>query len=258
MSDKSVLENIQNKKQNHSPNVGTLLKISLGLIFLTLISSAFVYAEIFSVDVEGTSFDVDYTTTGLTISNTELDLDFISMIVSVDVTDSPGILDITLDRSFFDSTFNGEDDDFIILVDGDEPKFTETQTTLQSRTLSIELPFGTEEVEIIGSSFNNLVIEPTVEPTVEPTAISPSVDDTSKTQCGPGTVLKNNACVLDERCGPGTVLVNEECVIEELSVKPSTVSKTMGKELITGVIAALVIAGIVGIILGLMAKASKK
>ena len=258
MSDKSVLENIQNKKQNHSPNVGTLLKISLGLIFLTLISSAFVYAEIFSVDVEGTSFDVDYTTTGLTISNTELDLDFISMIVSVDVTDSPGILDITLDRSFFDSTFNGEDDDFIILVDGDEPKFTETQTTLQGRTLSIELPFGTEEVEIIGSSFNNLVIEPTVEPTVEPTAISPSVDDTSKTQCGPGTVLKNNACVLDERCGPGTVLVNEECVIEELSVKPSTVSKTMGKELITGVIAALVIAGIVGIILGLMAKASKK
>jgi len=258
MSDKSVLENIQNKKQNHSPNVGTLLKISLGLIFLTLISSAFVYAEIFSVDVEGTSFDVDYTTTGLTISNTELDLDFISMIVSVDVTDSPGILDITLDRSFFDSTFNGEDDDFIILVDGDEPKFTETQTTLQSRTLSIELPFGTEEVEIIGSSFNNLVIDPTVEPTVEPTAISPSVDDTSKTQCGPGTVLKNNACVLDERCGPGTVLVNEECVIEELSVKPSTVSKTMGKELITGVIAALVIAGIVGIILGLMAKASKK
>ena len=165
MSDKSVLENIQNKKQNHSPNVGTLLKISLGLIFLTLISSAFVYAEIFSVDVEGTSFDVDYTTTGLTISNTELDLDFISMIVSVDVTDSPGILDITLDRSFFDSTFNGEDDDFIILVDGDEPKFTETQTTLQGRTLSIELPFGTEEVEIIGSSFNNLVIEPTVEPT---------------------------------------------------------------------------------------------
>ena len=258
MSDKSVLENIQNKKQNHSPNVGTLLKISLGLIFLTLISSAFVYAEIFSVDVEGTSFDVDYTTTGLTISNTELDLDFISMIVSVDVTDSPGILDITLDRSFFDSTFNGEDDDFIILVDGDEPKFTETQTTLQGRTLSIELPFGTEEVEIIGSSFNNLVIEPTVEPTVEPTAISPSVDDTSLTQCGPGTVLKNNACVLDERCGPGTVLVNEECVIEELSVKPSTVSKTMGKELITGVIAALVIAGIVGIILGLMAKASKK
>ena len=84
------------------------------------------------------------------------------------------------------------------------------------------------------------------------------MDDTSKTQCGPGTVLKNNACVLDERCGPGTVLVNEECVIEELSVKPSTVSKTMGKELITGVIAALVIAGIVGIILGLMAKASKK
>jgi VIT1/CCC1 family predicted Fe2+/Mn2+ transporter len=32
----------------------------------------------------------------------------------------------------------------------------------------------------------------------------------------------------------------------------------MGKELITGVIAAIVIAGIVGIILGVIAKASKK
>ncbi|HIE46278.1 MAG TPA: hypothetical protein EYP96_00590, partial [Nitrosopumilus sp.] len=168
MSNESVLGIIQNEKQNHSPNVNTLLKISLGLIFLTVLSSTLVYAETFSVDVEGTSFDVDYTTTGLTISNTQLDLDFISLIISVDVTDSPGILDVTLDRSFFDSTFNGEDDAFIILADGDESKFTEIQTTLNNRILSIELPFGTEEIEIIGSSFNNLVIEPEVEPEVEP------------------------------------------------------------------------------------------
>ena len=64
--------------------------------------------------------------------------------------------------------------------------------------------------------------------------------------------------MLDERCGPGTTLVNGECTVVESSSKPPTVSKTMGKELITGLIAALVIAGIVGIIFGLMAKASKK
>ena len=29
--------------------------------------------------------------------------------------------------------------------------FSETETTSQSRTLSIELPAGTEEIEIIGS-----------------------------------------------------------------------------------------------------------
>ena len=62
---------------------------------------------------------------------------------------------LLLIRSFFDSTFEGDDDDFIILADGDEPNFTETSTTGQSRTLSIELPSGTEEIEIIGSVFGD-------------------------------------------------------------------------------------------------------
>ena len=42
---------------------------------------------------------------------------------------------------------------FIVLADGDEPIFSETNTSSQSRTLSIELPAGTEEIEIIGSMF---------------------------------------------------------------------------------------------------------
>ncbi len=71
-------------------------------------------------------------------------------------------------------------------------------------------------------------------------------------------LFKNNTCVLDERCGPGTILVNGACIVEESTSKSITLSKAMGKELITGVIAAIVIAGIVGIILGVIAKASKK
>ncbi len=247
------MDKLQSERLKHFPNVNSLLKISLGLVLFTIISSAFVYAETGSVNIEGNSFDVEYTTTGMTVSGFEADLDFISLILTVDVSDSAGTLDITFDRSFFDSIFKGADDDFIILADGDEANFTETETTTQSRTLSIELPVGTEEVEIIGSIFSNPAAETeeTMEETVE------TVDDTPKTQCGSGTILKDGVCVLDERCGPGTVLKDGECVVESIP-KPSEISvKGMGKELIIGIVAALGVAGVIGIILGLISKASK-
>ena len=105
----------QSERLQNFPSVHSLLKISLGLILFTILSSAFVYAETMSVDVNGNSFDVEYTATGMTVNNIESDLDFISLIVTVDVTDSVGTLDITFDRSFFDSLFEGADDPFIIL-----------------------------------------------------------------------------------------------------------------------------------------------
>ena len=83
------------------------------------------------------------------------------------------------------------------------------------------------------------------------------VDDTPKTQCGPGTVLKDGACVLDERCGPGTVLKDGACVVESTPQSSGISGKGIGKELIIGVVAAIVIAGIIAIILGLISKASK-
>jgi hypothetical protein len=265
------MDNLQSERLKHSNNVYSILKISLGLVLFTMISYALVYGETISVDIEGNSFDIDYTATGLTVSGIEPDLDFISLILTVDVTDSSGTLNITFDRSFFDSIFKGADDDFIILADGDEPNFTETETTAQSRTLSIELLAGTEEVEIIGSVFGDSapVVEPPVEeppveeppveepPVVVPPVVKPPVVVPPKTQCGPGTVLKDGTCVLDERCGPGTVLKDGACVLESTPKSSETSVKGMGKELITGIVAALVIAGVIGIILGLISRASK-
>jgi len=262
------MDKLQSERLKHFPNVNSLLKISLGLVFFTIISSALVYAETGSVTIEGNSFDVEYTATGMTVSGFEADLDFISLILTVDVSDSTGTLDITFDRSFFDSIFNGADDDFIILADGDEPNFTETETTTQSRTLSIELPSGTEEVEIIGSIFENpaaeteeTMEEETMEEETmeEETMEEPAeiVEEALKTQCGPGTILKNGACVLDERCGPGTVLKDGACVLESTPKSSEISVKGMGKELITGIIAALVISIIIMIIFGAISRASK-
>jgi hypothetical protein len=184
-----------------------------------------------------------------------------SLIFSVDVVDLTGTLDVTFERTFFDSIYDGDDDLFFILADGDEAISEEIKTTSQSRSLSIKVPSGTEELEIIGSVFDNsksfefvLVEEPIVE---EPIVEEPIVESMFDNSCGLGTILKNNMCVLDERCGSGTVLVDGECIVEESSVKSTTVSKSMSKELIIGMVVALVIAGIIGIILGLMSKANK-
>ncbi|ABX13153.1 hypothetical protein [Nitrosopumilus maritimus] len=289
------ISQLQSNRLRNLTNGNSLLKISLGLIFFTILSSAFVYAETMSVDVDGTDYDVDYTVSGMSVSGIESDTDFISLIISVDVTDSQGILDITFDRTFFDSVYEGVDDDFIILADGDEPTFSETETTSQSRTLSIELPAGTEEIEIIGSVFGRTIEDTPVEETpveetpveetpvedtpveetpvedtpveetpVEDTPVEETpVEDTPRTECGPGTILQDGVCVLDERCGPGTILQDGVCVLEpqtstpEISTPTSTSFKGLGKELGYGLIAAFVVTGAIAIILALMSKAGK-
>ncbi len=278
---KNNIDNLKSKNSIQFPNFNSLMKISLGLILLTILSTALVYAETISVDVDGTAFDVSYTATGMTIIDVESDTGYYSLIFSVDVTDSPGILEIEFERSFFDSLIDGETDDiFFILADGDEVVSTEIQTT-QSRSLTIEVPFGTEELEIIGSVLNNselesvpetveepvveTVEEPVVETVEEPvveTVEEPVVETVDEpvnqntNQCGPGTVLENNVCILDERCGPGTVLENNECVLDSTPSKSS--SSGNGRELIIGIVGAFVIAGIVGIIFGLISRSNRK
>jgi hypothetical protein len=264
-----AVKELYSEKHTPIPSVSSLLKISLGLILFTMISTALVYAETMSVDVDGTSFDLEYDATGMTVSGIEADTDFISLILTVDVTESSGTLDITLDRSFFDSTFEGLDDDFIILADGDEPISSETATTTQSRTLSLELPAGTEEIEIIGSVFGDsttVVVPDTSEEdaakaaadaAAAKAAADAAADNTLSTQCGPGTVLKDGACVLDERCGPGTVLENGACVLDSTAQTPSS-SKGMGKDSIMGFVIAFAGAGIVAVVFGIIARSQKK
>ncbi|WP_343045178.1 hypothetical protein [Nitrosopumilus oxyclinae] len=254
------------------------MKISLGLILFTMISTALVYAETMPVDIDGTSYDVEYSVTGMTVSGIEADTEFISLILTVDVTESNGSLDITLDRTFFDSTYEGVDEDFFILADDDEANFSET-TTLTQRILNIDVPSGTQTIEIIGSVFGQTLEETPVEETpveetpveetpveetpveetpVEETPVEETpVEETPKTQCGPGTILKDGACVLDERCGPGTILKDGACVLDPTSQSSSSSGKGMGKEAIMGFVVAFLGAGIVAVVFGIIARSQR-
>jgi hypothetical protein len=256
------MNNLKSERVAYFPNVNLLMKISLGLIFFTILSTAFVYAETISVDIDGTSFDIPYTATGMTVTGIESDTESMALIFFVEVTDVSGMLNVEFERSFFDSIYDGIDDPFWALSDGEESILEEIQTNSQSRSLTITVPLGTQDLEIIGSVFNNSVDEPIVdEPIVdEPIVDEPIVEeiivnDVLDNECGPGTILENNICVLDQRCGTGTILEGNACVLDSTLATSSTPGHT--KELIMSVTIALGIAGVIGIVLAIIARSNK-
>ncbi len=102
-----------------------------------------------TVSVQGSSDLIGYTITGGKLLSIMPDVDANSLIISIDAT-SDGSLTLTIPRSVLDATINGEDDDFFVLVDGEEVDFDET-TSSTDRILTIAFPAGAEEIEIIGT-----------------------------------------------------------------------------------------------------------
>jgi len=242
----------------------------LAIIALVILSPAYAFAApgMIVVDLDGTSVDVSYDADGLQVLTAEA-LDegdgFASLILGVDVTGSPGILEITFDRDFFDAKLgDGNDEEFFIIADGfEELSFEETQT-MSERTLRIELASGTEELEIFGTVFGEpeVMEEETMEEETmeEETMEEETMEEESegipepRTQCGPGTVLKNGACVLDDKCGPGTVLQDGVCVVKS---SPSASSSIFSRDLIVGGGVALGIALLLIIIFAAIGRASR-
>jgi predicted secreted protein with PEFG-CTERM motif len=102
-----------------------------------------------TVSVQGSSDLITYEITGGKLLSIIPDVDANSLIISIDAT-SDGSLTLTIPRSVLDATINGGDDDFFVLVDGEEVDFDEI-TTSTHRTLTIAFPVGAEEIEIIGT-----------------------------------------------------------------------------------------------------------
>lgn len=109
------------------------------------------------VEFLGNVFNVKASLSNGSITKIEVDPEFTSLIITVKTSATEdGILDITLPRELIDARTGqgrtGDDDKFIVLVDGNESdKANETATTATERSLSIPVPAGTEEIEIIGT-----------------------------------------------------------------------------------------------------------
>ncbi len=103
-----------------------------------------------TVAIEGSNDLIGYEITGGKLLSIMPDVDANSLIISIDAT-SDGSLTLTIPRSVADALFeNGDDDEFFVLVDGEEVDFDETKTSTD-RTLTISFPEGAEEIEVIGT-----------------------------------------------------------------------------------------------------------
>jgi len=107
----------------------------------------------------------EYVSNGVEISNYELDNNDMVLALDVKVTDTKGSLELTLDRNLIDSKYNGKDDSFLVIADGDEVLYKETKTQ-KSRTLKFNLNPDVELVEIFGTHVKGITFAQYQQPLV--------------------------------------------------------------------------------------------
>ena len=93
---------------------------------------------------------IGFTATGIEVDSLEGDIEVISLIFGITVTEPSGDISITIPRNVFDAKTGDDDDEFFILADGEEVKFEEERTE-DLRILSFSVIEGTEEIEIFGT-----------------------------------------------------------------------------------------------------------
>jgi predicted secreted protein with PEFG-CTERM motif len=102
-----------------------------------------------TITVQDSTDLVSYEIINAKLLNVIPDMDAVSLLIYIESTDD-GSITLTIPRSVLDATINNGDDEFFVLVDGEEVDFEEI-TTDTDRTLTVEFNAGTEQIEIIGT-----------------------------------------------------------------------------------------------------------
>ena len=219
----------------------------VALIVTITIPSAF--ADTVSTEIDNTTYDIDYVGNSIFLKSATADLDFISLIFETEVSEPGGDISITFQRDFFDAKFGTEiDDEFFILSDGDQIEFEETKTD-ESRTLSISLSVGTEEVEIIGTILanNSFLLEQEVEADAKAQA---EADAKAQAEADAKVTAEEQKLEkLMNACGDGTIFENGECVLSPMeknanNVNPGPLIYSVVIGLMIGIVITLILWGI--------------
>ena len=102
-----------------------------------------------TVTIQDSTDLISYEITNAKLINAIPDLDAVSLLLYIQATDD-GSITLTIPRTILDASINDGDDEFFVLVDGEEVDFEEI-TTSTDRTLTIEFSAGAEQIEIIGT-----------------------------------------------------------------------------------------------------------
>jgi predicted secreted protein with PEFG-CTERM motif len=95
------------------------------------------------------NFNVNYSIDGGAVSSMSVNTHDTSIIVDINTTGN-GTLTITLPRTLIDSTINGQDDQFFVLIDGESVDVQESKSNTD-RTLTIPFSYDSQEIEIMGT-----------------------------------------------------------------------------------------------------------
>jgi len=182
-----------------------LPKIILAFAIFTVISVIpGAFADSISVDIEDSTYEIDFTSVDVEIKSVSADTNFMSLIFEIDVLSKNGQLEFNFDRDFFDAKLGSEDDDFFVLVDGDELSFEESKDDFYRNIVFSVVP-GSEEIEIIGSQIVGIsyLLEKEAEIQIQIEVEEQAIEEQEaeiisklQEQCGEGTVLEDGVCVL--------------------------------------------------------------
>ncbi len=97
------------------------------------------------------TFNVNYTISGGTVKTMTIDVQSLSVIVSVNST-SDGSITLQLPRNLIDAkTSSGQDDAFIVLIDGAEVKPQSESSDNNFRNITVQFLQGDQDIEVIGT-----------------------------------------------------------------------------------------------------------
>ena len=208
------------------------------------------FADSISVDTGESTYDIEYTANGVDIKSASADMDFMSLIFTVEVLDSEGQLEFNFDRDFFDAKLGSEDDGFFVIADGDELAFEETKDD-SYRNIVLTIDPGTEEIEIVGSQIagvSYLIEKEEAETQAVIEAEEQAIADAEAEEA-------ETISILAESCGEGTILKDGVCVLENPPVQSTPINPT---PLIYGIFGAMGIGLAVVLILWGIGKRSNK
>jgi hypothetical protein len=100
-----------------------------------------------------------YNTSGVEISDFNLDFKNIEVMLDVKTTELPATLEITFERDFFDSLKMNQDMEFTIIADGDIVYYEEIKTSSEYRTIKFNLTSEVELVEIFGTHLKGMTAQ---------------------------------------------------------------------------------------------------
>ena len=140
--DDNIDDNIDNNIDNNIDDIVKEIIVEDPVIIDSVVTAT-------TVTVQDSTDLVSYEITNAKLINIMPDLDAVSLVVYIESTND-GSITLTIPRSVLDASINEGDDEFFVLVDGEEVDFEEI-TTSTDRTLTIEFLAGTEQIEIIGT-----------------------------------------------------------------------------------------------------------